>query len=43
MSAHLCVYVHHDHVGAHGSQQSVTNLLELELQVIVSFHVGAEN
>jgi hypothetical protein len=36
-----CVYM--DHMCAHGGQKQASDPLELELQVVVSCHVGAGN
>jgi hypothetical protein len=35
--------VHHMRGGAHGRQNRVSGLLELELQAVVSHHVGPGN
>ena len=35
-----CIYVYHMHAGG---QKRVSDLLELELKVVVSHHVGAQN
>lgn len=38
-----CMYVHMCKPGAHRSQDSGLDPLELELWMVVSYHVGAEN
>ena len=35
-----CMYMHHEHAGANGSQKRLLDLLKLELQVVVRSHVG---
>ena len=40
----VCIYVCAPHAyTAQGGQQKVLNLLELELQMVMSCHVGARN
>ena len=38
-----CLSVHHLHVVSAETQERVSDTLELELQVVVSSHKGAEN
>lgn len=38
-----CIFVLHIYACGQGSQKTMLDPLEPELQVVVSFHVGAEN
>lgn len=38
-----CLCMHHVHAGSLGGQKRALNSLELELQAVVSHHVGAGN
>lgn len=35
-----CIYVHYMMAGAHGGQKRDLDLLELDLQIVMSCHVG---
>ena len=37
------IYVHHMRVGAGGGQKRALDPLELQLQIVVSYHVGSGN